>query len=95
MTTACTPAPAPAPAVTPDTHAFKSLVHSQGGRLAHGWNEHSGEIRAWLRPTSNNAMLDMVTIGPGAAVLDVSAGAYACATAASNLRPKHLMRRSR
>lgn len=72
MTTASTPAPTPT--VTPDSHAFKSLVRAQWDRSAQGWNEHGAEIRAWLRLASD-AMLDMAAIGPGAAVLDVAAGA--------------------
>ena len=62
------------PAVTPDTEAFKSAVRAQWDRSAQGWNEHTSEIRAWLRQATD-AMLDMAGVRPGASVLDVAAGA--------------------
>ncbi len=60
--------------VTPDRQDFKIAVREQWDRSAAGWNEHSPEIRAWLRQASD-AMLDMAGISPGASVLDVAAGA--------------------
>lgn len=60
--------------VTPDRQDFKIAVREQWDRSAAGWNEHTPEIRAWLRQASD-AMLDMAGIGPGASVLDVAAGA--------------------
>ena len=58
----------------PDAQAFKSAVREQWDRSAQGWNEHSPQIRAWLRQVTE-AMLDMAGIVPGACVLDVAAGA--------------------
>lgn len=63
-----------APVTSPDTQAFKTAVREQWDRLAHRWNEHTSEIRAWLRQASD-AMPAMAGIGPGASVLDVAAGA--------------------
>ena len=60
--------------VTSDRQDFKTAVRAHWNRSAAGWNEHRSEIRAWLRQASD-AMLDMAAIGPGAAVLDVAAGA--------------------
>jgi SAM-dependent methyltransferase len=57
-----------------DTHAFKTAVREQWDRSANGWNDHTSDIRAWLR-TASDAMLDMAGIVPGASVLDVAAGA--------------------
>ena len=57
-----------------DTRAFKTAVREQWDRSADGWNDHTSEIRAWLRIPSD-AMLDMAGIVPGASVLDVAAGA--------------------
>lgn len=68
MTTVSTPVP------TPDSQAFKTAVREQWDRSAQGWNDHTSEIRAWLRQASD-AMLDMAGISPGASVLDVAAGA--------------------
>lgn len=62
------------PITTQDTKAFKSAVREQWDRSAEGWNDHTSEIRAWLRQASD-AMLDMAGIVPGASVLDVAAGA--------------------
>ena len=59
---------------TQDTNAFKIAVREQWDRSAEGWNDHTSEIRAWLRQASD-AMLDMAGILPGASVLDVAAGA--------------------
>ena len=57
-----------------DTQAFKTAVREQWDCSADGWNDHTSEIRAWLRQASD-AMLDMAGIVPGASVLDVAAGA--------------------
>jgi len=57
-----------------DTQAFKTAVREQWDRSANGWNDHTTDIRAWLR-TASDAMLDMAGIVPGASVLDVAAGA--------------------
>lgn len=62
----------PVPAL--DAQAFKSAVREQWNRSAQGWNDHTAEVRNWLRQ-GTEAMLDMAGIGPGAAVLDVAAGA--------------------
>lgn len=62
------------PVTTHDTKAFKIAVREQWDRSAEGWNDHTSEIRAWLRQASD-AMLDMAGIAPGASVLDVAAGA--------------------
>lgn len=62
------------PITTQDTKAFKTAVREQWDRSAEGWNDHTSEIRAWLRQASD-AMLDMAGIVPGASVLDVAAGA--------------------
>ena len=62
------------PVTTQDTKAFKTAVREQWDRSAEGWNDHTSEIRAWLRQASD-AMLDMAGIVPGASVLDVAAGA--------------------
>lgn len=66
--------PVSAPATSPDKQAFKSAVREQWDHSASGWDRHTADIRAWLRlPT--DTMLDMAGITPGAAVLDVAAGA--------------------
>ncbi len=62
------------PLTQPDQQAFKAAVRAQWDRSAPGWNQHTAVIRAWLRQPTD-AMLDMAHIGPGAAVLDVAAGA--------------------
>jgi ubiquinone/menaquinone biosynthesis C-methylase UbiE len=62
------------PITTQDIKAFKTAVREQWDRSAEGWNDHTSEIRAWLRQASD-AMLDMAGIVPGASVLDVAAGA--------------------
>jgi len=66
--------PVSTPVPTSDPQAFKTAVRAQWDRSAQGWNEHTSEIRAWLRQATD-AMLDMAGIGPGASVLDVAAGA--------------------
>lgn len=76
MTTLSPPVSAPitSPAAAPDPQAFKAAVRAQWDRSATGWNQHTAAIRTWLRQPTD-AMLDMAGIGPGAAVLDVAAGA--------------------
>jgi len=59
--------------VKPDQQAFKSALRAQWDHAAQGWNQHSAEIRAWLR-LSTDTLLDMAAVIPGAAVLDVAAG---------------------
>jgi len=73
MTTTSVPF-ANTPITPPDGPAFKAAVREQWDRSAPGWNAHTAEIRAWLRPATD-AMIDMAGIGPGDAVLDVAAGA--------------------
>ena len=62
------------PVIAPDSQAFKTHVRVQWDRSAQGWNDHSAEIRAWLRHATD-AMLDMAGVYSGASVLDVAAGA--------------------
>ena len=69
MTALSTPA-----AASFDKQAFKSAMRAQWDRSATGWDRHTAAIRAWLRQPTD-AMLDMAGIAPGAAVLDVAAGA--------------------
>ncbi len=59
---------------TPNPQSFKAAVREQWNRSAHGWNDHTDEIRAWLRQATD-AMLDMAGVKLGASVLDVAAGA--------------------
>ncbi|MBU4181206.1 MAG: class I SAM-dependent methyltransferase [Gammaproteobacteria bacterium] len=73
MTTASAPV-ANTPGTPPDGPAFKAAAREQWDRSAPGWNAHTAEIRAWLRPATD-AMIDMAGVGPGDAVLDVAAGA--------------------
>jgi ubiquinone/menaquinone biosynthesis C-methylase UbiE len=60
--------------ISPDPQAFKAAVRTQWDRSAAGWNEHTPQIRDWLRQATD-AMLDMAGIVPGMRVLDVAAGA--------------------
>lgn len=62
------------PTIAPDSQAFKTMVRAQWDRSAQGWNDHSAEIRVWLRQATD-AMLDMAGVNAGASVLDVAAGA--------------------
>ena len=62
------------PVIAPDSQAFKTHVRVQWDRSAQGWNDHSAEIRVWLRQATD-AMLDMAGVNAGASVLDVAAGA--------------------
>ncbi len=73
MTTPSAPV-ANTPITPPDGPAFKAAAREQWDRSAPGWNAHTAEIRAWLRPATD-AMIDMAGIGSGDAVLDVAAGA--------------------
>ena len=73
MTTPSAPV-ANTPIAPPDGPAFKAAAREQWDRSAPGWNAHTAEIRAWLRPATD-AMIDMAGIGSGDAVLDVAAGA--------------------
>lgn len=73
MTTPSAPV-ANTPGTPPDGPAFKAAAREQWDRSAPGWNAHTAEIRAWLRPATD-AMIDMAGIGSGDAVLDVAAGA--------------------
>ncbi|HAX19207.1 MAG TPA: ubiquinone biosynthesis protein UbiE [Hydrogenophaga sp.] len=73
MTTASAPV-ANTPGTPPDCPAFKAAAREQWDRSAPGWNAHTAEIRAWLRPATD-AMIDTAGVGPGDAVLDVAAGA--------------------
>jgi SAM-dependent methyltransferase len=57
-----------------DADTLKRASLAQWEQAAMGWNDHSGEIRAWLRPATD-AMLAMAGVRPGARVLDVAAGA--------------------
>ena len=57
-----------------DQEAFKLATRNQWEKSARGWNDHTPQIRAWLR-TATDAMLDMAGISPGSRVLDVAAGA--------------------
>lgn len=57
-----------------DPQVFKTATRNQWEQAARGWNDHTPQIRAWLRPATA-AMLDMAGIRPGARVLDVAAGA--------------------
>lgn len=57
-----------------DVETFKRTSLAQWEQAAPGWNEHTPQIRAWLRPATD-AMLAMAGVRPGARVLDVAAGA--------------------
>lgn len=53
---------------------FKTATRNQWEQAAPGWNDHTPQIRAWLR-TATDAMLEMAGVKQGARVLDVAAGA--------------------
>lgn len=57
-----------------DAEKFKAATREQWDKHAKGWNDNSGNIRQWLRE-STDAMLEMAGVRPGARVLDVAAGA--------------------
>jgi len=54
--------------------AFKTATRNQWEQAAPGWNDHTPQIRTWLR-TATDAMLEMARVKQGARVLDVAAGA--------------------
>jgi len=54
--------------------AFKTATRNQWEQAAPGWNDHTPQIRAWLR-AATDAMLEMAGVRQGARVLDVAAGA--------------------
>jgi SAM-dependent methyltransferase len=54
--------------------AFKTATRNQWEQAAPGWNDHTPQIRTWLR-TATDAMLEMAGVTRGARVLDVAAGA--------------------
>jgi SAM-dependent methyltransferase len=60
--------------VLPTPTDFKAATRTQWDKAASGWNDHTPQIRAWLR-TATDAMLEMAGVQPGARVLDVAAGA--------------------
>lgn len=53
---------------------FKTTTRDQWEKAAPGWNDHTPQIRAWLR-AATDAMLEMAGVRQGARVLDVAAGA--------------------
>ena len=57
-----------------DVETFKRAALAQWEQAAPGWNGHTPQIRAWLRPATD-AMLAMAGVRSGARVLDVAAGA--------------------
>lgn len=57
-----------------DAKAFKAATRNQWEKAARGWNDHTPQIRTWLREATD-AMLEMAAIGRGARVLDLAAGA--------------------
>lgn len=61
-------------ATAADIDAFTAAAREQWERSAEGWNEHTLQIREWLREATE-AMLDAAGVTPGARVVDVAAGA--------------------
>src|SRR5215212_11667963 len=57
-----------------DAASFKHATLAQWEQAARGWNDHTPQLRAWLR-SATEAMLGMAGVGLGASVLDVAAGA--------------------
>jgi SAM-dependent methyltransferase len=57
-----------------DVQTFKRAAFAQWEQAAPGWNDHSAQIRTWLRPATD-AMLSMAGVRAGMRVLDVAAGA--------------------
>ena len=53
---------------------FKTATRNQWEQAAPGWNDHTPQIRTWLR-TATDAMLEMAGVKGGVHVLDVAAGA--------------------
>jgi ubiquinone/menaquinone biosynthesis C-methylase UbiE len=60
-------------AIAMDTDAFKAATRKQWDETARSWDDHTPQVRAWLR-SATDAMLDMALVRPGARVLDVAAG---------------------
>ncbi|MBN9407441.1 MAG: class I SAM-dependent methyltransferase [Burkholderiales bacterium] len=60
--------------LAPNSQAFKTAQRTQWDQSAAGWNAHTPQIRAWLRPVTD-AMMEMARIAPGMTVLDLAAGA--------------------
>lgn len=60
--------------VLPTPTEFKAATRNQWEKAASGWNDHTPQIRAWLR-AATDAMMEMAGVKPGARVLDVAAGA--------------------
>ncbi len=60
-------------AIAMDTDAFKAATRYQWDQTARSWDDHTPQVRAWLR-RGTDAMLDMAGIRSGARVLDVAAG---------------------
>lgn len=59
-----------------EPQAFKDAVRTQWNQSAKGWNDHTAQIRVWLRQATE-AMLDMAAVAQDSRVLDVAAGAGA------------------
>jgi ubiquinone/menaquinone biosynthesis C-methylase UbiE len=57
-----------------DQNAFKAATREMWDKHAKGWNDHSAQIRDWLREATD-VMLAMAKVEVGARVLDVAAGA--------------------
>lgn len=57
-----------------DNEPSKAATRSQWDKAARSWNDHTPQVRAWLR-SATDTMLDMAGIRRGARVLDVAAGA--------------------
>src|SRR5512136_1611304 len=57
-----------------DPQAFKLATRNQWEKAAQGWNDHTPQVRAWLREATD-AMIDMAGIRRGSHVLDIAAGA--------------------
>jgi ubiquinone/menaquinone biosynthesis C-methylase UbiE len=57
-----------------DQNAFKAATREMWDKHAKGWNDHSAQVRDWLREATD-AMLAMAKVEVGARVLDVAAGA--------------------
>jgi ubiquinone/menaquinone biosynthesis C-methylase UbiE len=53
---------------------FKTATRNQWEQAALGWNDHTPQIRTWLR-LATDAMLEMAGVKRGARVLDMAAGA--------------------
>lgn len=62
------------PSIRMEPEDFKRAARAQWDRSARGWNDHTPEIRAWLREATR-AIFAMAGVQPGHRVLDVAAGA--------------------